>query len=75
MDMRRKGIWNIYNLNFKIVDYIFVLDIRKPRERFSRISHRGCQRCQREDAVLIARFTGFELQLTGATLHKHLRNA
>lgn len=33
MDMRRKGIWNIYNLNFKIVDYIFVLDMRKPRER------------------------------------------
>lgn len=45
--------------------------------RFSRISHRGCQRYQRgfRPAVLIARFTGFELQLTGATLHKHLRNA
>lgn len=42
--------------------------------RFSRISHRGCQKYLRMQAPGV-NCAGLELQLAAATLHKHLRNA
>lgn len=78
MNVRREARY----LQFKFQDHRLYLRKYESEKaegfvRFSRISHRGCRRYQRgcRPAVLIARFTGFELQLTAATLHKHLRNA